>query len=74
VKSFASVTITLVPIGVVISPGLVLCIRTTPNGKTMKKRVVFEIGISVGPGQVLADMIASGAIPVVRLSSQSRQP
>ena len=28
---------------------------------------------SVGPGQVLADMIASGAIPVVRLTEVFRQ-
>jgi exodeoxyribonuclease V alpha subunit len=29
---------------------------------------------SVGPGQVLADMIAGGAIPVVRLTDVFRQP
>jgi exodeoxyribonuclease V alpha subunit len=28
---------------------------------------------SVGPGQVLADMIASGAVPVVRLTEVFRQ-
>ena len=29
---------------------------------------------SVGPGQVLADIISSGAVPVVRLTQVFRQP
>jgi ATP-dependent exoDNAse (exonuclease V) alpha subunit len=29
---------------------------------------------SVGPGQVLADIIASGSVPVVRLTEVFRQP
>ena len=43
------------------------------QGHHLVSRVKTNAVASVGPGQVLADVIASGSIPVVRLSEVFRQ-